>query len=245
MRELVLFDIRFVDGSYPEIRQRLDQGGLMVAPAAPALATIKSDKRYYSALKQGDCVIFDSGLLCLLLRVIKGMRVRKLSGLAFLRGFLSDVSRCKPGELFLIDPDETNSMANHLLLRQSGYDIDRSHQYVAPMYEQGRVEDPLLLEALQRLQPRYIIVGLGGGVQEVLGAYLRTNLDYSPAILCTGAAMAFLTGSQASIPPILDRLYLGWLARCVSDPRRFVPRYWRGFKLVPMLIHEDLKGDRS
>jgi N-acetylglucosaminyldiphosphoundecaprenol N-acetyl-beta-D-mannosaminyltransferase len=241
---VILFGIGFVDGSYGAIRQRLDEGGLMVVPAAPALATIKSDEQYHSALKQSDFAIFDSGLLCLLLRVFKRLRVRKLSGLAFLRGFLSDVSHCKPGELFLVDPDETSSVANHLLLKHSGYDIDRSHQYVAPVYEQARIEDPVLLGLLQRVRPKYVIVGLGGGVQEVLGAYLRTNLDYTPGIICTGAAMAFLTGIQASIPPILDRLYLGWLARCISDPRRFVPRYWRGLKLIPMIIRERPEGDR-
>ena len=62
-------------------------------------------------------------------------------------------------------------------------------------------------------------------MQERLGAYLRQNLDYMPTIICTGAAIAFLTGEQTDIPPIVDRLFLGWIFRWFSSPTRFVPRF--------------------
>jgi hypothetical protein len=31
-------------------------------------------------------------------------------------------------------------------------------------------------------------------------------------------------------------LYLGWLFRCLSDPRRYMPRYWDARKLLSMMI---------
>jgi UDP-N-acetyl-D-mannosaminuronic acid transferase (WecB/TagA/CpsF family) len=49
------------------------------------------------------------------------------------------------------------------------------------------------------------------GVQERLGYALRKQLSYKPAILCLGAAIAFLSGGQANIPNWADRLMLGWL----------------------------------
>jgi len=63
-REIILFGIRFLDGSFEEIREELDRGGVMVVPAAPALATIYRDEHYYAALKQSRFAILDSGLLC-------------------------------------------------------------------------------------------------------------------------------------------------------------------------------------
>jgi N-acetylglucosaminyldiphosphoundecaprenol N-acetyl-beta-D-mannosaminyltransferase len=60
---------------------------------------------------------------------------------------------------------------------------------------------------------------------------------YKPTIICTGAAIAFLTGRQATIPKSLDYLYLGWLSRCIFDPKRFVPRYISGFKLFNLIIN--------
>lgn len=244
MREIFLFGIRFLDGSFKEIRQELDRGGVMVVPAAPALATIHRDKHYHAALKESRFAILDSGLLCLLL-ACKGVFVRKLSGLTFLRLFLRDIARHETGSIFLIDPTLADSEANRTLVTQHGYLLEATHQYVAPMYPSGEIRDPYLLGMLGKLRPRHIILNLGGGVQERLGAYLCKHLDYRASIICTGAAIAFLTGRQAAIPPIVDGLYLGWLARCLSDCRRYVPRYLQGFKLVPMVMKEKLKDQSA
>jgi UDP-N-acetyl-D-mannosaminuronic acid transferase (WecB/TagA/CpsF family) len=56
-----------------------------------------------------------------------------------------------------------------------------------------------------------------------------------PAILCLGAAIAFLTGGQVGIPPWADRLILGWLFRLVSAPRKFWRRYWEALGLARLL----------
>ena len=168
MREIFLFGIRFLDGSFKEIRQELDRGGVMVVPAAPALATIQHDEPYHAALKESRFAIFDSGLLCLLL-AFKGVSVRKLSGLMFLRLFLRDIARHETGSIFLIDPTPADSEANRALITQNGYSLEATHQYVAPMYPAGDVSDPHLLRVLGELRPRHIILNLGGGVQEKLG----------------------------------------------------------------------------
>jgi hypothetical protein len=31
-------------------------------------------------------------------------------------------------------------------------------------------------------------------------------------------------------------MYLGWLFRCFSDPRRYMPRYWDARKLLSLMI---------
>lgn len=245
MREVLLFDIRFVDAPYADIRRRLDRGGVMVVPAAPALATIKRDVQYYMALKESSFAIFDSGFLCLLLRVFKGLNVRKLSGLTFLRNFLGELPLLDRDTVFLIDPSHDDSTANRALLNRLGYEMKASHQYIAPIYSSGCVEDAVLINVLNSLKPKFIIVNLGGGVQEKLAVYLAKRLDYVPAIICTGAAIAFLTGRQATISPLFDRAYLGWLSRCLCDPRRFVPRYWSGIKLLPMIFESKVRENHS
>ena len=245
MREIHMFGVRFLDGTFEEIRQELDRGGVMVVPAAPALATIFEDKHYHSSLKESRFAIFDSGLLCLLLLAFKGISVRRISGLTFLRLFLRDIAQLEPGAVFLIDPTPVDSDANRAFIARSGYTLESTHQYVAPMYAAGEISDPHLLRVLRELRPRYIILNLGGGVQEKLAVYLGKQLDqYAPSIICTGAAIAFLTGRQSSISPIVDRLYLGWLVRCLGASRRYVPRYIQGFKLIPMVMNEKLKEIR-
>jgi len=84
---------------------------------------------------------------------------------------------------------------------------------------------------IKKDKPRYIVINLGGGVQELLGSYLKFNLDYKPSIICSGAAIAFLTGQQAKIPLIFDKFYLGWLVRIIFNPSAFISRYIKAFKL--------------
>jgi N-acetylglucosaminyldiphosphoundecaprenol N-acetyl-beta-D-mannosaminyltransferase len=113
--------------------------------------------------------------------------------------------------------------------------------YVAPFYR-GVFEDPILAGTIERLRPSHVVMGVGGGVQEPLGLYLKRNLSYLPAIHCIGAAIGFLTGEQVRIPVWTDLLGLGWLWRTVSDPRRFLPRYWEARHLAELMF---LYGERS
>ena len=97
------------------------------------------------------------------------------------------------------------------------------------------VADPGLLQLIEAQRPRYILVNIGGGTQEPLGLYLRQNLSYRPSIICVGAAIAFITGMQAAIPVWADTLMLGWFLRCLHAPGKFVPRIWKGLRLVTIM----------
>jgi len=210
----------------------------MVAPAAPALATITKDKEYHLALTNSDFAIPDSGLLVLLLKYLKKIRINKLSGLTFMQNFLKEEAIKTKKCLFLIDPNEKEMLSNHMFLRSKGVLLDPTDHYIAPIYTSEKVKDRELLQSLEKKRPKYILINLAGGVQEKLGLYLKNNLPYKPGIICTGAAIAFLTGKQPSIPPLFDSLHLGWLLRCLKNPRKFIPRYLKGLQLIPLILKE-------
>jgi UDP-N-acetyl-D-mannosaminuronic acid transferase (WecB/TagA/CpsF family) len=109
------------------------------------------------------------------------------------------------------------------------------------------IEDVRLLDMLERLRPQHVIVTVGGGTQERLGLYLKRRQTYRPAIHCIGAAIAFLSGDQVKIPMWADKIYLGWLFRSVSEPARYVPRYWGARKLLALMrrSRERLPGERT
>lgn len=241
MREIYLFNIRFIDADLSEIFRELESGGVMIAPSAPSLAIIDSDKPYHQSLMRSNFAIFDSGFLCIALLILKGIKVKKISGLAFVREFLNRINIFPVDSIFLVDPTCDDSVENTKLLNKHGYNLGASHQYVAPIYKTGDIEDAILLNKLKILMPKYIVLNLGGGVQERLADYLQRNLEhYKPSIICTGAAIAFLTKKQSNIPEILDKLYLGWFVRCITNHKRFVPRYIQGFKIAPMLFLEKI-----
>jgi UDP-N-acetyl-D-mannosaminuronic acid transferase (WecB/TagA/CpsF family) len=131
---------------------------------------------------------------------------------------------------------DAHSAERHLAwLAGQGIDIPPECVYVAPMYGPDTADSTLVL-LLERLRPQHVLLTVGGGVQEKLGWYLKRHLSYTPSIHCIGAAIAFLSGAQARIPVWADRFYLGWLFRSVSDPGRFIPRYWAARKLLGLLV---------
>jgi UDP-N-acetyl-D-mannosaminuronic acid transferase (WecB/TagA/CpsF family) len=107
---------------------------------------------------------------------------------------------------------------------------------VAPLYpRQGPISDDRLIELVGKRRPRLIVIALSGGVQERLGWGLRRKLGYNPAILCTGGAIAFLSGRQARIPVWADRMALGWLLRFLAAPKGFSAKVNGVQRLAPMI----------
>ena len=229
--------VTFYDGAVGALAQKVGDGGLLVVPSAPVLVQMYSDKVLREAVQSADHAIADSMLMVLMHFLLSGKWISRISGLTFLRAFLSMEDLRRDGALFLVNPDEQEGRANQSWLAEQGIPVCDDDMYVAPMYD-TLAQDPVLLAVLARRQPKYVLVNLAGGVQEKLGHYLKNNLEYRPAIICTGAAIAFLTGRQAPIPVWADKAGLGWLYRCVHNPGKFVPRYLAAFRLVWIMVKD-------
>ena len=232
--ELFFESIRFINGDYKKIKKEFyKKSCYMVVPAAPALKKIYCDKIYYKSLKESSFAIFDSGYFCLLLRILKNIKVKKFSGLKFLREFFND-NDIKKESIFLINPSHHEAILNKNYLNKLG--IKKLSQYTAPNYKYKNIIDKKLLSIIRIKKPRFIIVNLGGGKQEILANYLHNNLKHKYSIFCTGAAIAFLTGHQASIPDWFDKAYLGWFFRILFRPSVYFSRYIISFSLINTVI---------
>ena len=97
------------------------------------------------------------------------------------------------------------------------------------------IEDPKLVSIIEQRKPKHVIVGIGGGMQDKLGSYLKHELSYRPGIYCIGAAPGFVTGDQIIIPMWADRFFVGWIFRIIGRPRHYLIRYWKA-RLLPLLI---------
>jgi exopolysaccharide biosynthesis WecB/TagA/CpsF family protein len=230
-----ILGIQFFSGSAGHAVDLVQDGGLLVVPAAPALKNLREDTAYREALLGADVAIADSGLMVVTWNLIEKDHVRRLSGLKYLKELLTRPDLKKPGRSYWIMATPSSAASNLAWLREQNIEVLPEDVYVAPIYG-AVIEDDVLLERIRRRRPSHIIVTLGGGTQERLGLYLKRNLAPLPAIHCIGAAIAFLSGDQVRIPKWADRLCLGWLFRCISEPRRFVPRYWSARKLVGLML---------
>jgi UDP-N-acetyl-D-mannosaminuronic acid transferase (WecB/TagA/CpsF family) len=231
-----ILGIDFFDGSAKAAIEIMRSGGLLVVPAAPALKDLDSNVAYRESLLNADLAISDSAFMVLIWNRLQSTPIRRLSGLEYLRELLLQPEVSQPGNTLWIMASPVSARRNLDWLKQQGTVVAEDYIYMAPMYGSGAIADPILVERLNRLQPRHIIVTIGGGTQERLGLYLKRNLAYRPAIHCIGAAIAFLSGDQVHIPVWADKYYLGWLFRSIAEPKRYLPRYWEARKLFSLML---------
>jgi UDP-N-acetyl-D-mannosaminuronic acid transferase (WecB/TagA/CpsF family) len=230
-----ILGVDFFGGTSEEAVARMKHGGLLVVPAAPALKNLGCNPGYREALLNADLCITDSSYMVLIWNALEGDRLYRLSGLEYLQRLLLQTDVRAEGNTLWIMASSKSARVNLAWLEEQGIVVPEDDVYVAPMYGH-EVEDLALLERVERLRPQHVVVTVGGGIQERLGFYLKRNLGYLPAIHCIGAAIAFLSGDQVRIPAWANRFYLGWLYRCASDPRRYIPRYWSARKLLTLIF---------
>ena len=232
MNNIVQFKkINFFNYNFNYIFKMLSlKGGYLVAPAASSLADIDKYKVYRESLENSTIAILDSGFLCLLIRYFWRIKIKKLSGYLFLSLLLQKIE-IKQKKFFLINPNKFENRMNTKYLRSIG--VINFSSYIAPKYNFSNYRDKILLKKILSFNPQYIILNIGGGIQEPLGYFLHKNLKNKKiCIICTGAAIGFLTKVQAPITKFYDKYYLGWFIRLIHRPRNYLPRVIKSLKLL-------------
>ena len=238
VKKIIFKDIIFSNIQDHQIIKFFKKKSLFVFPSGPNLSDMKVNSKYYMSLKKADYVFFDSGFFVLLLKLFKGISVNKVSGYKFLNHFFRYISKNKNKSIFCIDPDIKTSNINKKFLNKLG--VKKVNSYVAPIYNEYNFNDKKLLKLTSLKKADYILTNIGGGKQEVLGRYLKKNLKYKTSIFCTGGAISYFTGHQAPINNFFDKFYLGWLIRILFNPRIFLIRYLKSFKLLLIVIFSNI-----
>jgi exopolysaccharide biosynthesis WecB/TagA/CpsF family protein len=232
-----ILGLSFFTGSLQQSIESALSGGLVLAPSGPGLAKdLIRSLPYRNAALNADLLLTDSSVMVAIYRLATGREVPRHSGLKFLQGLIKQTpERLRESSLWVM-PSEEKRLAIKDWLNSQDIVLEEHQQYVAPYYKAGEVFDDELVRRIEEQRPAIIVVNIGGGTQEVLGHWLKSQLSYKPTIICTGAAIEFLAGTQVRIPRWADSLGLGWLWRCVSQPSLYVPRYWEARSLIPMIL---------
>jgi UDP-N-acetyl-D-mannosaminuronic acid transferase (WecB/TagA/CpsF family) len=229
-----ILGIDFFQGTTAEAVDKMERGGLLVVPAAPALKDMETNAAYLEALVHADMAITDSAFMVMIWNWLQRDTVTRLSGLKYLRELLLRTGVREPANCLWIMASPASAGKALAWLAEQGITVLPECVYIAPMYG-AEIADEALLGVLERLRPQHVVVTIGGGTQERLGLYIKRGVRYRPAIHCIGAAIAFLSGDQVYIPVWADRWYLGWLFRTLSEPKRYLPRYWQARKLFSLM----------
>ncbi len=239
IKKIEFKNIDFNNVENQKFNKIIKKKGYYTFPSAPGIASINSSKEYYNSLKRANYVFFDSGFFVLLLRIFKKIKVSKFSGYKFLFLFFRFLKLNKKKSVFCIDPNISYSKSNKNFLKKLG--LKKVYNYVAPNYNSKKLKDYRLLEEINKTDPDFIMINIGGGIQEVLAFYLNKKLNKKTKIFCTGGAISFFTGDQAPINNIIDKFYLGWFVRLIFNPLIFIKRYFYALKLIPMVLFNRVK----
>jgi exopolysaccharide biosynthesis WecB/TagA/CpsF family protein len=112
---------------------------------------------------------------------------------------------------------------------------------VAGYYAPGANFDPHSSEAdfaIERIRAsgaKLCFVALGAPRQELFAARCLDALN-GTGLLCIGAALDFIAGTQTRAPSLTQQLGLEWAWRMLREPRRLGPRYARCIAIVPRLV---------
>ena len=229
--------IKFYNCLFSELINKLSKKkkSYLVAPAASSLSQIYNDKKHLIALQKSTVAIFDSGFFCLLLFLFRRIRVKKFSGYLFFNSFIN-CDLFKKEKLLCIDPNKDDASLNKKLLQMNKFTKLKS--YIAPKYNLNNVKDVKLLQLINLYKPKYILINIGGGVQEKLALFINQYSKNNQISFCLGAAIGFFTGQQATINFYLEKYYLGWLARVLHNPYVFLPRVLKSIYLIKSFFDE-------
>jgi len=233
--------INFHEAEYQTIINKLEKiGGYMVIPAASALAMYYVNKQYQKALLKSTLAIFDSSFFCFLLLIFKFKKIKKFSGYRFIKMFISDLSM-KDKKILLLECSDREKKINTLYFKSKKFRFFKN--YVCPIYNSNskQIRDKYLIKFVKSYRPKIIIINIGGLTQEPLALYIKNNVQYKCAIICSGAALSFLTGSGAKITSFIDYLNLGWLSRIIFNPAIFIPRIFFSLRLIQIVFKNKIK----
>lgn len=231
-----ILGLSFYNGSIEGAIQLSLQGGLILAPSGPGLCKLDQGGLYVEALEQADINLIDSGYLAISWLLFKHRKLKRISGLRYIEALLNEPDFRDSDSHYWVMPDAVKSAKICQELTNRGITLNPKDAYIAPHYKSGGpIEDEILLSNIRKAKPRYIIINIAGDKQELLGAWLKKELDYRPSIICTGAAIAFICGCQVRIPVWADRLFLGWLFRIFERPQYYIKRYWAALRLSSLV----------
>jgi exopolysaccharide biosynthesis WecB/TagA/CpsF family protein len=112
---------------------------------------------------------------------------------------------------------------------------------VAGYYAPGANFDPYSSEAdfaIDRIRAsgaKLCFIALGAPRQELFAARCLDKLN-GTGLLCIGAALDFIAGTQTRAPSLSQKCGLEWAWRMLREPRRLGPRYARCIAAVPRLV---------
>ena len=189
---------------------------------------------FRAAYRRARFVTADGFPIVVLSRLL-GTRIRRTTGADLVEPLCREAGRAGLPIFMLGSNAQTLALtAKRLSERYQGL-------RVAGTFAPGANFDPFSREAdlaiadIRASGAKLCFLALGAPRQELFAARCLDELD-GTGLLCIGAALDFIAGTQVRAPSFTQKVGLEWAWRMWRDPRRLGPRYARCMAAVPRLV---------
>jgi len=202
------------------------------------LVKLRSDERFRRAYSNADIVTADGAPVAWLAR-LQEPSVTRATGSDMLLPLL-DAAAAAGLPVFLFGSTEA-------VLTKAAHEITNVTDglvKIAGMLSPSRAFDPegdeadRAIETIKKSGARICIVALGAPKQEIFAEHARAG-GLACGMICSGASLDFLAGTQIRAPGLFRKLGLEWIWRLATNPRRLAKRYAEcAIVLADLLITE-------
>ncbi len=188
------------------------------------LAKLRSDENFRRAYRNADIVTADGAPVAWLARW-QNKIITRATGADMLVPLLEAAAEADlPVFLFGSSDDVLAKAARELNDRTEGFlDIVGTLSPSSTFDPEGPEADAAI-ESIVRSRSRICIVALGAPKQEIFSERARAK-GVACGMICAGASLDFIAGTQIRAPRILRTLGLEWTWRLATNPRRLAKRY--------------------
>jgi N-acetylglucosaminyldiphosphoundecaprenol N-acetyl-beta-D-mannosaminyltransferase len=114
------------------------------------------------------------------------------------------------------------------LLQEQYPGVNIVGHHAPPLADLERMDHGDTLERIRQAKPDILMVAFGNPKQEKWIRMHAKRLGV-PVSIGIGGSMDMLIGDVHRAPVWMQRSGLEWLGRCLQEPKRLFPRYWRNF----------------
>ncbi len=197
-------------------------------------AKLRSDGRFRSAYRRASFVTAD-GFPIVMLGRLAGVRISRTTGADLAEPICVEAARSRL-PVILFGPNNRTLRRAQERLRQRIEGLDIVDAFApGPNFDPDSLEGDIAIERIRRSGARLCLVALGAPRQEIFSARC-TEIVSGIGMVCVGAALDFIAGTQMRAPPIFQNNGLEWLWRLLGNPRRLGSRYLRCAAAMPRLV---------
>jgi N-acetylglucosaminyldiphosphoundecaprenol N-acetyl-beta-D-mannosaminyltransferase len=192
----------------------------------------RSDFR--AAYRRARFVTADGFPIVVLGRLL-GTRVKRTTGADLVEPICQE-ARKKGLPIFMLGSNDRTLAITARRLSERFQGLEVAGTYApGPNFDPYSSEADFAIDSIRASGAKLCFVALGAPRQELFAARALDELN-GTGLLCIGAALDFIAGTQARAPSITQKIGLEWAWRMLREPRRLAPRYARCVAAVPRLV---------